>query len=309
MIRSRTLYDAALDLHARVSVEIPSDVRARVREMYETESHARARYVLGKILENYDAAARERRPMCSDTGLPRFYVKCGNEAGIEGGFVALERALRRATADATSRVPLRPNRVDPLTRRDYDNNVGAHAPEVAYSFEPDASWVDLTVVHKGGLFGGDARMLFPADGVPGIRRFYLDVISEFLRRGMACQPVTIGIGLGGSKDTCVRLAKEAACLRTVNDRHPRSDIAALESELVALGNDVGFGVMGMQGTSAVMDVHIETAFAHTGGMPIAIQQFCFAQRRLTARILPDNAVAVREDPQWFTDYYRREGIE
>ena len=309
MIDTGILYDTALELHKRVSAKIPSDVLDRVREMCEKETHARARYVLEKVLENYEAAAAENRPMCSDTGLPRFYVKCGNEARIDGGFVALEQALRRATAEATTQVPLRPNRVDPLTRKDYNNNVGAHAPEVTYSFEPDAEWLDITTVHKGGLFGGDARMLFPADGIPGIRRFYLDVISEFLRRGMACQPVTIGIGLGGAKDTCVRLAKEAACLRPVNDRHPRPDIAARETELIELGNHAGFGVMGLQGNSAVMDVHIETAFAHTGGMPIAIQQFCFAQRRLTARIAPDNTVAFREDPQWFTEYYRREGIE
>ncbi|GIX48939.1 MAG: hypothetical protein KatS3mg131_3150 [Candidatus Tectimicrobiota bacterium] len=222
--------------------------------------------------------------------------------------VALERALRQATADATAAIPLRPNRVHPLTRKDPNNNVGVHAPTVDYSFEPDADWLDLTVVHKGGLFGGDYRMLFPADGLDGIKRFFLDSISEFFRRGMACQPLVVGLGIGGTKDVCVRLAKEAACLRLVGDRHPDPDIAALEEELLALGNATGFGAMGFPGDSSIMDVHVEIAYTHTGGMPVAIQQFCFAHRRMSARIDADNRVTYREDPQWFTPYYRRDGI-
>ena len=58
-----------------------------------------------------------------------------------------------------------------------------------------------------------------------------------------------------------------------------------------------------------MDVHIDIAYAHTGGMPIAIQHCCFAHRRMTARIAADNAVTDREDPQWFTPFSRREGIK
>ena len=91
--------------------------------------------------------------MCGDTGVPRWYVKIGNEARIEGGPVALEAALRRATANATHDVPLRPNRVHPLWRTDHNNNCGIGAPEIEYSFHPDADWIELTTVHKGGLFG------------------------------------------------------------------------------------------------------------------------------------------------------------
>src|SRR5262249_16605192 len=97
-----------------------------------------------------------------DTGLPRWYVKIGNEARIEGGPVALEAALRRATARATASVPLRPNRVHPLWRTDHNTNVGINAPEIEYAFHPDADWIELTTVHKGGLFGTDYRSCFRA---------------------------------------------------------------------------------------------------------------------------------------------------
>lgn len=309
MISEDTIYRAAHALHHKAACVIPRDVRERIVAMSGEESHALPRYVLDQIVKNYDLAKAEDRPMCADTGLPRFFAKVGNEANVQGGMVALERMLRRATADATADIPLRPNRVHPLSRADHNNNVGTHAPSVDYSFEPDADWLDLTTVHKGGLFGGDYRMLFPADGKDGIKRFVLDTFSEFLRRGMACQPVTVGVGLGGTKDQCVRLAKEAACLRTVGDRNPDPQVAALETELIELGNKSGFGVMGFRGDQVVMDVHVEVAYAHTGGTPIAIQQFCYAQRRHTARIFSDNRVEYREDPKWFTDYYRRTGIE
>ena len=115
--------------------------------------------------------------MCGDTGVPRWYVKIGNEAQVEGGPVAFETTLRTATANATYNVPLRPNRVNPLWRTDHDNNVGINAREIEYSFHSYADWVDLTTVHKGGLFGSDYRMLFPGDGIEGVKRFHIDTIN------------------------------------------------------------------------------------------------------------------------------------
>ena len=247
--------------------------------------------------------------MCADTGLPRYYVKLGNEAAVEGGLVALERALRKATAEATQAIPLRPNRVHPLTREDRNDNVGIHAPEITYAVEPGADWIDVTTVHKGGLFGSDYRMLFPGDGVAGIKRFFVDTLIESGKRGLACQPAIVGVGIGGAKDTCVRLGKEAACLRAVGSRNPDPVAAALEDELTALGNYIGIGAMGFAGTSMVVATHVELAYTHTGGMPVGIHQFCLSSRRATARIASDGRVEFRSDPGWFTDYYRRSGIE
>ena len=260
------------------------------------------------MLGNWEIASADRRPMCADTGLPRYYVRLGNEATVEGGLVALERALRKATAEATQTIPLRPNRVHPLTREDRNDNVGLHSPEVTLAVEPHADWIDVTTVHKGGLFGSDYRMLFPGDGVAGIKRFFLDTLIESGKRGLACQPAIVGVGIGGAKDTCVRLGKEAACLRVVGSRNPDPAAAALEDELTALGNYIGIGAMGFAGTSMVVATHVELAYTHTGGMPVGIHQFCLSSRRATARIHPDGRVDFRSDPGWFTDYYRRVGI-
>lgn len=301
--------DTGLELMRRAAIEIPSDYRQGIQGMLAREENELSRFVLQAMVENWDVAEQDRRAMCADTGLPRYYIKAGNEARVEGGFVALERALRRATATATQAIPLRPNRVHPLSRQDHNNNVGILAPEIEYSFEPDADWIDITTVHKGGLFGTDYRMLFPGDGIDGIKRFFLDVMVQFGRRGLACQPAIVGIGLGGSKDTCMVIGKQAACLRTVGDRHPDLQVAALERELKELGNSIGMGPMGFVGTSMVVDCHVEVAYTHTGGMPMSVHSFCLSSRRAVARIHADGRVEHRTDPQWFTPHRRREGVE
>lgn len=309
MIPIKLIEQTAYDLMCKASIDIPSDFRAGVKTMAANEPEHLSQFVLQSMVENWEAAESDRRPMCADTGLPRYYIKAGNEAQVEGGFVALEKALRSATAQATSGIPLRPNRVHPISRKDYNNNVGQHAPEVQYAFEPDGDWLDIITVHKGGLFGTDYRMLFPGDGIDGIRRFFLDVMIQFGRRGLACQPAIVGIGLGGNKDTCMRLGKEAACLRIVGDRNPDPEIAALEDELKELGNSIGMGPMGYVGNSMVVDCNIEVGYTHTGGMPISIHSFCLSSRRSVSRIHANGTVEDRVDPEWFTPYYRREGIE
>src|SRR6185436_4530926 len=170
-------------------------------------------------------------------------------------------------------------------------------------------WIDLSAVHKGGLFGSDYRMLFPGDGIPGIKRFFVDTLVSFGHRGLSCPPVIVGVGIGGAKDQCVTLGKEASCLRLVGDRHPDPLVAELELELLELGNRTMIGIMGFQSDTPVTDVHVEIAYTHTGGLPIGISELCHAVRRATARVYNDGRVEYREDPQWFTPYYRREGAE
>jgi len=308
MIATERIEEAAYNLMFNASIRIPSDYENGIIGMVENETGDLSAFVLDTMLENWQAAREDNRPMCADTGLPRFYVKAGNEAKLADGFVALEEALRAATARATHDIPLRPHRVHPLSRQDNNDNVGIRAPEIDYSFEPDADWLELTTVHKGGLFGSDYRMLFPGDGVDGIKRFFLDTMIAFGKRGLACQPAIVGVGLGGSKDTCMVLGKQAACLRVVGDRNPDPAVAALEVELQEMGNAIGMGAMGFTGTSLVLDCHIEVGYTHTGGMPMSVHSFCLSSRRATARIHSDGRIQYRSDPRWFTDFMRRNSL-
>ena len=309
MIDQKLIQSTGEKLMEKAGIEIPDDYLTGVKAMANAEDGELSAFVLRAMLENYEAAKQDRRAMCADTGVPRWYVKIGNDAKLAGGPIAMEAAIRKATATATHDIPLRPNRVHPLWRTDHNNNVGLNAPEIEYSFEPDADWIDLTSVHKGGLFGTDYRMLFPGDGIDGIKRFYLDTLVSFGKRGLACQPAIIGVGLGGSKDTTMVLGKQAACLRTVGDRNPDPKVAALELELQEIGNNIGMGAMGFVGKSMVVDCHIECGFTHTGGMPMSVHAFCLSSRRATARIYNDGRVEYRTDLEWFTPYMRRETVE
>ena len=308
MISHEIIEEAAYAIMAKAAIDIPEDYFQGIKGMIDTEKGDLSTFVLKAMVENYEAATEDRRPMCADTGLPRYYVKVGDDAPVKG-FTGIEAALRKATARATHEVPLRPNRVHPLWRTDHNNNCGINAPEIEWSFEPEANWIDITTVHKGGLFGSDYRMLFPGDGIDGIKRFFLDTLIAFGKRGLACQPAIVGIGLGGSKDTCMVLGKQAACLRAVGEANPDPKVAALEAELKELGNSIGMGAMGYIGSSMVVDCHIEVGYTHTGGMPISVHTFCLSSRRATARIHSDGRVEYRTDPQWFTPYMRREGVE
>ncbi|MGB0504611.1 MAG: fumarate hydratase [Pikeienuella sp.] len=309
MISIDLIQKTAETLMDKAAIEIPEDYLNGLKKAAETEDGDLSSFVLEAMLENYAVAKEDRRAMCGDTGTPRWYVKMGNATQIEGGPIALETALRRATSILTNGVPLRPNRVHPLWRTDHNNNVGIGAPEIEYGYEPGGEWIDLITVHKGGLFGTDYRMLFPSDGIQGIKRFYLDSLVAFGKRGLACQPAIIGIGLGGCKDTCMVLGKRAACLRTVSDRNSDPKIAELEDELKELGNSIGMGAMGFVGKNMVIDCNIEVGYCHTGGMQMSVHAFCLSSRRAVARVYPDGRVEYRTNPEWFTDYQRRETVD
>ncbi len=308
MIAHEQVEEAAYEIMKKAAIDIPEDYLGGVKGMIDLETGDLSSFVLKSMVDNWEAATEDRRPMCADTGLPRYYVKVGNEARVAGGFCGVEEALRSATARATHDVPLRPNRVHPLWRTEHNNNVGINAPEIEWSFEPDADWIDVTTVHKGGLFGTDYRMLFPGDGIDGIKRLFLDTLIAFGKRGLACQPAIVGVGVGGSKDICMTLGKQAACLRVVGDANPDPKIAALEQELKELGNKIGMGAMGFVGSSMVVDCHIEVGYTHTGGMPVSVHTFCLSSRRATARLHADGTTSYRTDPKWFTPYMRRETI-
>ena len=119
MIAIDLVQSTAETLMKKAAIEIPDDYLNGLKAAAAAEDGDLSSFVLDAMLENYEAAREDSRAMCGDTGCPRWYVKMGNEARVDGGPIALEAALRRATATATSTVPLRPNRVHPLWRTDH----------------------------------------------------------------------------------------------------------------------------------------------------------------------------------------------
>jgi len=299
---------AAYEAHRLAATVLPSDVRAAFGRMEDAESAALPKRVMGAIIENYKVAETDQRPICADVGVSRFYIVFGDGAQLADGFTAFERALRRATARVTKDLALRGNRVHPINRFNPGNNVGLFSPNIEYRFEPDVDWIEIIAVHKGGAFGSDFRMMVDGDGLDGVRKGVVDAIAEFGRRGLTCPPVLIGVGIGGTKDQAFSIAKQAAVLRTVGDRHPDPEIAALEDELLTLANSLGLGAMGYPGTGGyATDVHVEIAYTHSALTPLGIHQLCQAARRGVVRVHPNGRIEPRDSPAWFSPYTRRLG--
>lgn len=310
LIKKSLIEQAAYEAHRIAATILPKDVREAFHRNHAKESNATPKEALKFIIKNFEVAEADQRPICADVGVLRFYVVAGNNACVEGGFVALEQALRKATARVTHDLALRSNRVHPLNRSNPGTNVGVFAPNVDYRFEPDADWIELIAVHKGGAFGSDYRMLVDGDGIDGIKKGLIDAIAEFGRRGLTCPPVIIGVGMGGTKDQCFSIAKQAAVLRTVGDRHPDPEVARLEEELLDLANSFGLSTMGYHGTADyAIDVHVEIAYTHSALNPLGIHQLCQAARRGVVRVYSDGRIEQRDRPSWFTQYSRRLGAE
>lgn len=309
MLKIEWIEEAAYEAHRLAATTHPADVQASLARAFERETNELPKFVMKSIVDNSRVARDDQRPICADVGVLRVFVVAGNEAAVEGGFVALEQAIRRATVRVTKDLALRSNRVHPISRANPGNNLGVFAPNVEYRFEPDADWVELVAVHKGGAFGSDFRMMVDGDGLNGVKKGLVDAIAEFGRRGLTCPPVIIGVGIGGTKDQAFSIAKQAAVLRPIGDRHPEPEIAALEDELFELANSLGLGAMGYPGTGGyALDVHVEIAYTHSALTPLGIHQLCQAARRAAVRIHRDGTIEPRAVPAWFSDHHRRTGV-
>jgi fumarate hydratase subunit alpha/L(+)-tartrate dehydratase alpha subunit len=127
------------------------------------------------------------------------------------------------------------------------------------------------------------QMLIPADGISGIKRFVVDAAIK--AGGKVCPPTILGVGLGGTSDVCMHLAKVAAT-RPLGTRCADPDGAALEIELGEAVNSLGIGPQGLGGDSTAFAVHVELAATHITMNPVAVNVQCHSARRASATFTP-----------------------
>lgn len=287
IIRQQVLETAMYQALCLASTHLPPDVEQALRLALEEETEPLARQHLLLSLDNAAAAARGAGLVCADTGYPLFFVKAGSGTRVEGGFGTLWDAARAATGRATHDNYLRPTMVHPLDRSNPGDNVGHGMPKIELTFEGDGDGLEIIACPKGGgseIFGTFYRMLYPSDGEAGILRFAIDSIREGCYAGKICPPAIIGVGIGGTADLCMKLAKEAALLRPIGSRHSDPRVAAMEDKLLAASRGLGIGPMGSRGVSAVMAVHAGIAHTHTAALPVAVNAQCLVARRWRALV-------------------------
>lgn len=286
-LKAEQLYQIIFELMTKVVSGIPRDVEKYLEEQLLSEDDPLSVLQLESTLENVRYARDHSLLSCGDTGYPLFYITIGRGVDFEGGASILYQACRDATSKATELSKLRSTMVHPLTRTNVGTNVGPFMPWVDIRIDPEFKGLKIVFVPKGGgaeIYGSFFRVLLPIDGRKGVIKFILDSVAEGLYAGKVCPPCIVGVGIGGTSDLCMKLAKEAAVLRPIGSRHEDEDISKLECDLLDAINALGFGPMGCGGKSAVMDVHIECALTHTGALPVAVNIQCVIARRGVAEI-------------------------
>jgi len=281
----RLIEKVAVNLLRLAVTELPPDVKEALKNAYNKERSQIGKAQLKAILDNIRLAEEKGIPLCQDTGLISFYVRaCSKFEHLE----RIEKILQRAVMQATVEIPLRPNALDPFTQKNTNNNVGRHVPHIHWSIIK-GDFLEITALPKGG--GSEnmcaLRMLKPAEGLSGLKRFILERVVE--AGGMPCPPTIIGVGIGGGSDIAMELAK-MAILRPLDERHPDDFVVQLEQELLEAVNKTGIGPMGLGGDSTALALRIEYAHRHPASYPVAIAFQCWAARRATARIYADGSV-------------------
>jgi tartrate/fumarate subfamily iron-sulfur-dependent hydro-lyase alpha chain len=280
--------EAAAHLYVWALKDIPRDLRDALVAARGRETSVTGVRVLETILRNVEVADEEGNLVCQDTGIAVYYCRVGE--GFPLHPAGIHRALRAGTERATVENSLRSNTVHTLTRESTGANVGYRVPIVHWEFVADWDGLDVKCVPKGS--GSEnmtfLRMLVPADGVNGIKRFVLESIVD--AGGKPCPPGIVGVGIGGSADYALHLAKEAIA-RPVGSRNPDPLVAQLEDELYGLLNETGIGPMGLGGDVTVLQCHIEHADTHMTLNPVAVNYQCWAARRASAHSGGDGTVA------------------
>lgn len=257
---------------------LPADVRRALETALETEQSEVGRAILGDLSENYRLADAEHLPICQDTGMAVLFVELGQEVHITGGLLedALNEGVRRGYVDGLLRLSVV---ADPIRRGNTDDNT----PAVIHLRLVKGDQLKITVAPKG--FGSEnmsvLKMFKPAATVEEIEDF---IVSAVDRAGSnPCPPIVLGVGLGGTSEQVMELAKRAL-LRPVGQPHADAFYADMEQRLLEKINRLGIGPQGLGGVTTALAVHIETAPTHIAGLPCGLNMSCHVLRHAEATL-------------------------
>ena len=275
-ITKDSVVNATIDILKKAETQLPSDVINALEQAQMRETSQIAKAQLSAILQNIEIAKEHSIPMCQDTGILVFFVELGRNVHLDFN---LEDAIIEGVRRATESIPLRPNAVDPLTRKNSGNNTGIGLPDIKYELV-DGDKITITVAPKGaGSENMSAITMLNPTEVDSIRNFILTTVLN--AGGMPCPPIVVGVGIGGSFDKAARLAKSALLSDLENDPE---NMTELERDILNDINSLGIGPMGLGGDTTALAVHIKTAHCHTASLPVAVNIQCWANRHASVTL-------------------------
>ena len=270
-VNCKIIEDCVYDLALKACLSLTPSCREALGKAYEKESGKACSFALKTILNNCDLAEKHGLPLCQDTGMAVVITEIGQEVYLEGGSLssAINEGVRRAYADGYFRKSI----CDPITRANTSDNT----PAAIHTEIVDGDSIKITFMPKG--FGSENMsrlfMLTPSQGVKGIIDAIVDTVK--LAGSRPCPPVYVGVGIGGSFDTCAYLAKKALT-RDIGTQNARKDIADIENEALKRINELNIGCQGFQGATTALGVSCEWAPTHIAGLPVAVNIQCHCVR-------------------------------
>lgn len=261
------IYELAL----KACVSLTADCKNALESALKNESGKECAFALDTILKNNEIANKLNIPVCQDTGLATVFLEIGQEVFLEGKNLsdAVNNGVRRAYADGCFRKSV----CDPVTRQ----NTGDNTPAVIHTEIVEGDKIKIIFMPKG--FGSENMsrlyMLKPAQGIDGI----IDAVVETVRLAGSrpCPPVYIGVGIGGTFESCALLAKKALT-REVGAHNARSEIADIERKSLSKINELKIGCQGFHGDTTALGVNCEYAPTHIAGLPVAVNIQCHCIR-------------------------------
>lgn len=277
MISKDTIKETVYELYKKAVINLPEDMKISLKTSLKNEDNDLAKLNIESILKNIEIAEEKEIPMCQDTGLPVIFVKMGN-VEVED----LKKGIEEGIIKATKEIPIRPNIVDPISRKNTNVNIGHYIPPIDIELI-DEDYLEITILPKG--FGSEnnnkLKMALPAEGIEGIKDFVVETILS--AKGKPCPPTVVGVGVGGTSDLSLKLAKKAL-LGEIGKRNEDPILAKLEEDIIEEVNKSGIGPMGLGGKTTTIDVKIIKGDTHTAGLPIGVCIQCWANRHATEKI-------------------------
>ena len=276
-LQASVLEDTVYHLFLSACCEIGDDVLSLLRDHLEKEESEFGREVLLQLIENDTLAAHKAMPICQDTGMAVVFLEIGQDVHIIGGDLteSVNEGVRRAYRDGCFRASV----LSPLTR----NNTKDNTPAIIHTRIVPGTQIHVTASPKG--FGSENMsrlwMLTPAQGIEGVK----DVVVETVRLagGNPCPPVVVGVGIGGTAEAAMLMAKHSLT-RNCGTASEDPMLAQMEHELLERINALGIGPQGLGGRTTALAVHIEQMPTHIAGLPVAVNMQCHAARHKSAVI-------------------------
>jgi fumarate hydratase class I len=297
LIRENDLIQSVADTLQFISYYHPADYIRALGRAYEREQSPAAKDAIAQILTNSRLCAEGHRPICQDTGIVNVFLKIGMDVRWDGATMSVEdmvnEGVRRAYNDADN--PLRASvLVDPAFTR---VNSRDNSPAVIHMQVVPGATIEVDVAAKGG--GSEAKskfaMLNPSDSIVDW------VLKTVPTMGAGwCPPGMLGIGIGGTAEKAMLLAKESLMepidMAELKARGPQNKLEELRIDLYDKVNALGIGAQGLGGLSTVLDVKILTYPTHAANKPIGMIPNCAATRHAHF-VLDGSGPAVLEAPK------------